>query len=671
MLKNKKLITFTTLGSLLFMNGQTVTAHELKTTTGVESELTLAHPLEEKIENNILNEQKQETITSDSDSLASDIGGAVLPTAAGAADVYTSADYWTAVNDSIISQINLMNDIVAIANQSGYKTSNIYITRNLEINGNGYNLSYNTTALTTPVLRTSTSGVSVTFNNLSMGSAAYPNNNYYGILTVEATNVILNVRDFHYYAGNGGQPFYANGNTGSTLNFYGNNTFDSNGTSVGGEFIERFAIINFKANSYTVAKEDSIGADGFIWSNGSTVVNVETGAVVDVNTTKPYFCYGVTTLNLAKNASLNVVNQKGKNRVVSTFAISTTTMLINCDEGSQLSFVGNEFAINTNYVTINANQPEAIYFSNALNNIVTTGSFKLNRTDSSTKNYGIDYLSRTGVQGFASTLVAGASVTIAPATYSSGKSFLYIARPTPTATSFESQVGSKLSNVTGLVKADTSSTISNFKVSKEKLYTDGNLNSTASQNAITISDAATTKSTVDPISSTLIASNVLGNQELYIYYNLELTTSYLGYTIQSSWYETKMTQEAYTELEFPTAPLTFIGILGSFDMQSEYEVVNNGNTAIDIKPTSVSADENQLVELVEVVEADSQQVSLVLNGTSAAGNQSWNLKNMSDETIRMAPYFEDGNSSNYHLSGVYSGPNIGTLPVSYQLTFSW
>ncbi|WP_374285063.1 hypothetical protein [Lactococcus sp.] len=101
MLKNKKLIMFTTLGSLLFMNSQTVVANEPRPTVRVESEMALTNPLEESFDNSISNEQKQETITSPTDNLVSENEDdeAVLPMAAGVADIYRSADYWTAVND--------------------------------------------------------------------------------------------------------------------------------------------------------------------------------------------------------------------------------------------------------------------------------------------------------------------------------------------------------------------------------------------------------------------------------------------------------------------------------------------------------------------------------------------------------------------------------------------
>lgn len=593
----------------------------------------------------------------------------------GVAMVTTESEFWSAIFDQSVTTILLANDIVANPSNrlSGSGNSAGAVKRNLTIDGQGHNLSYDTTAYGTQILYAGTSGLNITFQNMSMGSKAYPNNNYYGIFTIQQTNVTLNVKDFTYYAENGAQPFFADGNAGSTLNFYGANVFTANGTLYGGEFIERFKTTNFKADSNTNVVQDNPTSLAAIYSDGTAIVNLELNARLSINSSKNAFVYGSTTINLQDNAYLGYENKKGSNYKSDNALLTypgTGTTTINGGVNSEVDFISNDNSMDVSNTQINSNGMKAVFVANNLGNVASKNNLIIKRIDTSSDIYDLNTLSLAGVQSQpVSNIGSNTTLTISPATYGSGKSFLFIAQPTALSAQFVPQVGSNLSNLNGTITTSQDA-IRTIKVSNSRLYTDGNVNSVASQNLI--ESAPITPKVVNDDSPTLLTSNILGGQINYIYYNVQSAKQFTGYILKSAWVEATAVQTKYSEVTFPDSPITFNQpIPGSLAMSPAYTVKNSGNVPLNIKPTSVS-DTNTNVSLVESsFEPNKQQVSLSLHGTSKTDSHDWNFKNLDASTLIINPYFTDSNYINYNIKGNYSGPLIGIQNVKYAITFGW
>ena len=593
----------------------------------------------------------------------------------GVAMVTSESEFWAAIFDQSVTTILLANDIVANPSNrlSGSGNSAGAVKRNLIIDGQGHNLSYDTTAYGTQILYAGTSGLNITFQNMSMGSKAYPNNNYYGIFTIQQTNVTLNVKDFTYYAENGAQPFFADGNAGSTLNFYGANVFTANGTLYGGEFIERFKTTNFKADSNTNVVQDNPDSVAAIYSDGTAIVNLESNARLSINSSKNAFVYGSTTINLQDNAYIGYENKKGSNYKSDNSLLTypgTGTTTINGGVNSEVDFISNDNSMDVSSTQINSNGMKAVFVANNLGKVASNNNLIIKRIDTTSDIYDLNTLSLTGVQSQpVSNIGFNTTLTISPATYGSGKSFLFIAQPTALSAKFASQVGSNLSDLNGTITTNQDA-IRTIKVSTSRLYTDGNVNSVASQNMI--ESAPITPKVVNDDSPTLLTSNILGGQINYIYYNVQYAKQFTGYILKSAWVEATAVQTKYSEVTFPDLPMTFNQpIPGSFAMSPAYTVKNSGNVPLNIKPTSVS-DTNANVTLVEsLFEPNKQQVSLSLHGTSKTDSHDWNFKNLDANTLIISPYFTDSNYINYNIKGNYSGPLIGIQNVKYAVTFGW
>lgn len=581
------------------------------------------------------------------------------------ATVHNDSEFWAAVNTSTISTINLANDIVAVP------VTTALIGRNLTINGNGHNLSYNTTSYGGTFLQTSANGITINIQNLSMGSIAYPANTYYGIVRVESTNVTLNISNLNYLATYGSQPFYANGTAGSVLNFSGVNTFKlGNGSAnYGGEFVERFQTVNFKSGSSTTVDQNSGDATAVFWGNTGTNINVESNANLSIKSNKTYLLYNNPTLNIKDNATVTYESYKGMSYTNAT--LSSGTSIINASSNSKLNLISNDYAINLSGTSINAYNVKSIYAVNNKNIAATSGSMPINRTDSGTYPYTLQTLSTSNVQTTGKdNILANTSMTLNSSTGINGKSWLYTTTPSIDSAKFESQVGSKLSNLNGTI-VGSPDTIRNIKVSSEKLYTGNDITTVAAQNQIETSTVAA--QTISGNDTSILGSNIKGGQLQYIYYNIQDATAYPGFVLKSKWAEAQNVQTIYQEITIPDKALTFDQpIPGLFTYASNYNVYNSGNVPIKLGVTSVT-NQNTNVELVKtgaIFNSDKQEVSLKLNGSSTTTNISWDFKDPGTSTLQVDPYFSTNNIVKFGIDGNYSGPMIGQLPVSYNINFN-
>lgn len=649
-----------------------ITKSSNEPTLALSSSTTLKDiPSTEASSNSNSNSNLNSTSQTETTSASPTIRASTTEASPNTATVTTESEFWSAIANQSITTILLASDIVANPlNRVSSESPAGSIQRNLIIDGQNHNLSYDTTAYTSQILYAGISGIDVTFQNLSMGSTAYPNNNYYGIFTINQSNVSLNIRNFSYYAANGGQPFYANGNTGSIINFYGANTFNSNGSNSGGEFVERFLTVNFKSGSNTSVYNDTPSSTAIFYSSGSMVLNLESNAKLNIKSSKNAFSYGTTTVNLQDNSYLGYEAFYGTNyKVTSPQITNSSTATFNGGLNSEIDFTSNEYPLNVSSTTINSNAMKAVYVKNNLNKVATTSNLVLKRTDSLPSQYDLNALSLDGIQSKpVSNIAYNSSLTISPTTYNNGKSFLYTNQPSINSANFNSQVGDSLSNLNATISTDFDYR-KNVKVSNTRLYSDGNINSSDSQTAI--NTAAITPTVITTNDSTPISSDIPGGKTLYVYYNAQSGSSFDGYTIQSNWAESVVVQSKYSSLSFPDSAIMFSQpITGPFEMSSAYLVKNLGNVPVNIKPNAIS-DTNTNVKLVENSFSSDQQVMLSLHGVSSTSSHDWNFKNPDSTTLVINPYFTDSNSVNYSINGNYSGPLIGIQNVSYKITFNW
>lgn len=132
-------------------------------------------------------------------------------------------------------------------------------------------------------------------------------------------------------------------------------------------------------------------------------------------------------------------------------------------------------------------------------------------------------------------------------------------------------------------------------------------------------------------------------------------------------------QPPYQEITAPDNAITFNKAgMGLFNSISTYRLSNSGNVSVNIGVTSVT-DNNSNVRLISTgmnFNSGKQEVSLKLNGATSVAKTSWDFKNPETTRIQVDPYYTTNNTANLNISGNYSGPMIGQLPVSYKINFN-
>lgn len=582
--------------------------------------------------------------------------------------VHDATEYWSAISNQAVSKIVLANDILA---PESARVGDGRIGRNLTIDGDGHNLSYVMSSYDPPVLYTSANGITINIQNISIGSVSNPGNTWYGIVRVINSNVVMNIKNVNYYATYGAQPFYADGNSGTILNFEGINSFKlGNGlANYGGEFVERFQTVNFRVGSATTVDQNTSDAEAVFWGIYGTNINVERNANLKIRSNKIYLLYNNPTLNIQDNAIVTYESYKGVSYTSSK--LSTGNSVINAGPNSDLKLISNDYPIILSGTTINADSVKSIYAVKNKNFSAISDVLRINRTDSGQFPYTLQTLSATGIQSTGKdNILANTSFTLDASTGINDKSWLYTTLPTINSTAFNSQVGSKLSNLTGSI-VGSPNTIRNVKVSTTKLYSGTDITTKVSQNEI--DTAAVPSQRLFNDDTTIIGSNLKGNQTQYIYYNIQDATDYLGFFLKSHWVEVQKVQPPYQEITAPDNAITFNKAgMGLFNSISTYRLSNSGNVSVNIGVTSVT-DNNSNVRLISTgmnFNSGKQEVSLKLNGATSVAKTSWDFKNPETTRIQVDPYYTTNNTANLNISGNYSGPMIGQLPVSYKINFN-
>lgn len=587
----------------------------------------------------------------------------------GVATVHNDIEYWEAIADQAVSKIVLANDIVA---QESNRIGSGNIQRSLTIDGEGHNLSYLMTSYDPPVLYTDANGISINIENISIGSANNPGNTWYGIVRVVNSNVTMNVLNVNYYATYGAQPFYANGNSETVLNFYGKNSFKlGNGSAnYGGEFVERFQTVNFKSGSSTSVDQNTSDASAVFWGISGTNINVEANANLSIRSNKQNLLYNRPTLNILDNATFTYESYKGMSYATPNLASSSNTV-INTSPNSVFNLISNDYSIGLSNIILNANGPKSIYALNNNGIAATSGSMTVNRTDSSKYPYTLQSLSSTNIQTTGKdNILSNTSFTLNSSTGINGKAWVYTTTPTIDSASFDSQVGSKISNLTGTI-IGSQNTVRNIKVSSSKLYTGSDITTDTAQSQIDKSTIST--QTISGNDLAIIGSNISGGQLQYIYYNIQDSNKYPGFVLKSKWVEAQKIQTSYKEITIPDKNITFDQpIPGLFNDVSDYKVYNSGNVPVNLSVTSITNSNTNvgLVETGSIFNTGKQEVSLKINGSSSISSKSWDFKNPGTEKIEVDPYYTVNNNVTFNIGGNYSGPLIGQLPLLYKINIS-
>lgn len=583
----------------------------------------------------------------------------------GVATVHNDIEYWDAIKTQTVSTIILANDIVAVP------ILGTAIGRNLTIDGNGHNLSYNTKSYGSTFLKTSANGITINIQNISIGSTNNPGNSYFGIVKVQNSNVTMNVSNLNYYATYGAQPFYADGNAGSIINFNGVNTFKlGNGSAnYGGEFVERFQTVNFKSGSSTTVDQNSLEAQAVFWGITGTSINVEANANLSIKSNKMFLLYNTPTLNISDNASVTYESYKGMYYTSSSLSYGQST--INVGNNSKFKLISNDYPIVLSNIILNANGPKSIYALNNNGIAATSGSMKVNRTDSSKYPYTLQSLSSTNIQTTGKdNILSNTSFNLDSSTGINGKAWVYTTTPKIDSASFDSQVGSKISNLTGTI-IGSQNTVRNIKVSSSKLYTGSDITTDTAQSQIDKSTIST--QTISGNDLAIIGSNISGGQLQYIYYNIQDSNKYPGFVLKSKWVEAQKIQTSYKEITIPDKNITFDQpIPGLFNDVSDYKVYNSGNVPVNLSVTSITNSNINvgLVETGSIFNTGKQEVSLKINGSSSISSKSWDFKNPGTEKIEVDPYYTVNNNVTFNIGGNYSGPLIGQLPLLYKINIS-
>lgn len=587
----------------------------------------------------------------------------------GVATVHNDIEYWEAIADQTVSKIVLANDIVA---QESNRIGAGNIQRSLTIDGEGHNLSYVMNSYGDPVLYTNANGITINIKDVSIGSATNPGNSWYGVIQVINSNVTMNVTNVNYYATYGAQPFYAGGNSGTVLNFYGTNSFKlgDGSANYGGEFVERFQTVNFKSGSSTSVDQNTSDAYGIFWGISGTNINVESNANLSIRSNKPNLLYNRPTLNILDNATFTYESYKGMSYTTPNLASSSNTV-INTSPKSVFNLISNNYSIGLSNIILNANGPQSIYALNNSGIAATSGSMTVNRTDSSKYPYTLQSLSTTNIQTTGKdNILANTSFILNSSTGINGKAWVYTTTPTIDSASFDSQVGSKISNLTGTI-IGSQNTVRNIKVSSSKLYTGSDITTDTAQSQIDRSTIST--QTISGNDLAIIGSNISGGQLQYIYYNIQDSNKYPGFVLKSKWFEAQKIQTSYKEITIPDKNITFDQpIPGLFNDVSDYKVYNSGNVPVNLSVTSITNSNINvgLVETGSIFNTGKQEVSLKINGSSSISSKSWDFKNPGTEKIEVDPYYTVNNNITFNIGGNYSGPLIGQLPLLYKINIS-
>ena len=277
--------------------------------------------------------------------------------------------------------------------------------------GDYYSIFYSGDVGTTNgIFGTGTSGLNITVKNINFGSENNAKNTWYGFVYVQHANTTLNIENINYYATIGSQPFFSNSND-CTLNISGNNSFYSSGSSYGGEFVEGFVSVNFKAGSNTVIESYSTVDNAIFYgtTNSNTVkVNLEDSSKVQILSGKNYLFWATSnncSLNVGKNAEFYYTLVSGYSNATKSFQYLGYTLNMNFEENSIGEFVNDTSNVMYGLYRgskINANSPDHILFSrNTAGTSTDTQRFlygdsaytiPFTRTDSSSDDYRIKYI---------------------------------------------------------------------------------------------------------------------------------------------------------------------------------------------------------------------------------------------------------------------------------------
>lgn len=602
--------------------------------------------------------------------------------------VSTIDELKTAIASDIVSgesaiYIKLTADII-------YSDIPVTIKQNIVLDGDNHYILYSGTNYTTAHFWVGDSNLDITFKNIKYGNDVYPNNNYYGILYIGGSyhDINFNVENIDYNIQKGAQPFYANGRT-NTLTLKGKNSFKgvtSNGAS--GEFSEGFTAINFSDDSQTTIYNDTASATAVFWGPSNQNITVGKNALVDISTSKQYLSYdGNLTLNVEEkgqflyraisgsNHATNVAALKASGAINMSFAKDAIGHFTTDKNG----FSGSNPSINVsspNYVMFDASSPTTSVLNALTPNFI--------RNDSDGEDYTINYLMQTGQMTLIPNVTS--SQNVSAASINKGYSVVYARSPKISDLNVNSETGTDLSQITAQIIQWTPESITtgsqiSYKLSKNRLYTQSDLNSSAAQDSIENDTSVPTQVinvTIDVKTDSVYQYQNLPAQMYYIYSKLE-NKNVPGYTLVSPWVEKMVEIKPYIEVSLPDV-LTFESLKSGTIVKNpqlpQDFIVNHGNVPINLnlKTLTIQPDSSSVISLVPKVQGTNQlQLQLVSDSVLGGGEQlilgPLLAGPISTQAIRLSPYWESDREAALYLNGEHSVSGLigGPYQVHYNL----
>ncbi len=600
----------------------------------------------------------------------------------------------------------------------GLEKEYIDIKSNLVIDGNGKTM-YRDFKTDRMVIRTGNNDITVVVKNLSHGSEEYgKNSNWYGFISIVNTNVTLILEDFNYDSDYGSQPFYAN-KADAKLILRGDNHFNQYADALGGEFVERFESVVVEDGTTTIMNYGK----GNEYSNFKNVnsIRVNKDATLYVETNRRDFADSTTPIILEENANFKFVS--AYTGTIAYLRIGDVTLARDAKfeiqvGGGKIDSSSIDFTVdNPDYILL-SHQDESKTPLSGKNKWTITQSdtseqyyYGISKTENGIQTDSIDY----GESGVFESINSIAQVK--PEIKATFDSAIYTKVPIIGDSNTEVEVGPGVSDLeTELdipVIGDKLNKI-DYKISKQSLVIDGDLNSEASQNNIIMVDdeAIIIAKEMNLGIEDVFINNHIPAGTYYLYIRFSDTPPIAGFDFDNKWIEKVVVVEAYENIEviYDEIDTTFTlpgeGAFSNQDKASSISFINHGNTDTlvsieDIEEMVGSAPSIELVDelpnskLHQIPRAKQATIAsnskllkqvtdgwLVLKLTNRETGESLPLSkytgsNKEDRQFSLKPFWHDGvntaesHTQEFYLTGEYKGFTNETREVGYNVNYSY
>lgn len=605
--------------------------------------------------------------------------------------------------------IELNNDIGTTTSlEAGLRTSdNVIFDKNTKVIGNGHAIFMNVANTAGTPLRTAdkVNDITVTYQDVNFGKDGYRTWTYYGILDIGGNNVTHNIINVNYDINSGSQPFYADTATiktsGSILNFSGNNSFRSTGTTGNQEFAESYKELNILNGVTTIFKDDGSNKSAYQFltsSDARASINVKQNAILNITGNYESIVFQPITINIDGYMSFASTNKSSwwfTRRSDNIINVNKNGTFLVTSPNAQIDFYNQK-------IDVTSNQGKLFAIEGPSNNstpLANGGGFTFSPGDIKYPQT-IELLaepksSETLIRDTEFTSTNNKKLTMNPVTKNYRSIYMVQGLPEngPTiVTDTDTTPGH--SALSAYIKDDDATnaiTSIHYKIS-DKALTTGDITTDTNQNILdTVNDTAlinnTTKKSVYGQSVTqaesLLSIDKLEPGDYYVYTQVSDTHN-PNYIMKSKWRVDKITINSYISVSIPMGINDFTAYKkGAFDKNQNKtpyaQIKNESNSEILIKPSRMIEKTNSGIELVSEIKADSNnELQLNLNAIytsdSTTPNQTWNSLTTGDlsykDSLSLQPFWSTTELEAFlYVTGNYQG-DMGTVKnVSYNVSF--